>query len=144
MKKFLSLFLSFLLVLVMFPAFSEVRWQDSVSPRSDIAEASVLLKIEESTTLLVGSDIPAGVYRVTHGFINETELFPVFYGLSVFDGIVEKNRMFLNTEQNANTVFQVRNGETLMIVFSDTDVVYLSSVDDFLLTLADGSSEVEE
>lgn len=130
MKRVLTL----LLMLFTFTtACAESSWKDAVHPGSDVADADLIILIDDETGFLeVGRDIPEGLYRISSGYIETTELRE-YYGIVIMEGadVIFKSDIF-TTETHPGMIIFVEDGQHLLVSVS-FGVVYLSSIDAVLL-----------
>lgn len=134
MKRILSLFL--LLALLAFPACADSSWKSAVTPGEEIKDAHTLLLIDsaDSPILVVGRDIPAGLYRICPGYINGWPLLSTYYGLFISrNGEQLADMTIYNTDANSDLLFCLQDGDFFSVLLTGDNVVYLASADDALL-----------
>ena len=129
MKKFLAFLLSFLML---FPISAFATWIDSTLPLDEIKDAEIIYKVvqDETNIIEVGTDIPAGLYGVSAFRFDNSPVLHSDYIIGVMRGtelIFQSEK--LNTKANEDLIISVNDGETLLVIVSLGNVVYLYSVD---------------
>lgn len=115
---------------------SALAWQDSVIPPENIKESTVLYKVvpDKNNIIYVSQDIPAGLYGISAGRFDNSPILHTDYMFGIMRGTETVfQSSLINTETSSELIIHLRDGDVLLIVTSLDDIVYLYSVDTFML-----------
>ena len=129
--KRIFMFLSVLFLVVPF-AVAEASWQDSVIPPDHVQSAQVSYKIipKETNIIRIGNHIPAGLYSISGFRFPNRQTIEVSYMFCIMRGteVVYESEL-MNTDDNADLILPLFNGDCLIVATQFDNVVYLYSVE---------------